>query len=129
VRVWLCQWLNRTDTLICHKAPNLIQALEGLRKNHAPEDHNVIMKLYRQLYGLKLGQREDPIALVNRAQDIATQLSSMNQNVAETQVTSAIVDALEKNPVHETTIKTMLTMGGEITISRLLNAFQNSWDP
>jgi hypothetical protein len=71
------------------------------------------MKLYRQLYGLKLGQREDPIALVNRAQDIATQLSSMNQNVAETQVTSAIVDALEKNPVHETTIKTMLTMGGE----------------
>jgi transposase InsO family protein len=129
VRVWLCQWLNRTDTSICHKAPNLIKALEGLRKNHAPEDHNVIMKLYRQLYGLKLGQREDPIALVNRAQDIATQLSSMNQNVAETQVTSAIVDALEKNPVHETTIKTMLTMGGEITISRLLNAFQNAGTP
>jgi hypothetical protein len=30
VRVWLCQYLNRTDTHIANKSKNLLEALEGL---------------------------------------------------------------------------------------------------
>jgi transposase InsO family protein len=106
-----------------------LEALEGLRQNHAPEDHNSILKLYKRLYGLKLGPREDPIALINRAHDITTQLKDLKEAITESQVCSAVVAALENSPLHSGTVATMQTVGGEITINRLMNAFQNAGVP
>jgi hypothetical protein len=127
--VWLCQYLNRTDTRIAHESPNLMETLESLRTQHAPEDHNSVMSLYKKLFALKLGPREEPVALINRAQDIATQLKNLKEDIRESQISSAVVAALEASPLYESTIKTMQTMGGIITINRLINAFQNTGVP
>jgi hypothetical protein len=125
VKVWLCQGLNRSDSYTVHHSPNLKKALENLRKNHAPEDHNQVIILYKRLYGLKLGPREDPIALINRAQDISTQLKDLKETISEFQVSSAVIAALETSPLYEGTIKALQTIGKEITLNVLLNAFQN----
>jgi hypothetical protein len=125
VKVWLCQGLNRSDSYTVHHSPNLKKALENLRKNHAPEDHNQVIILYKRLYGLKLGPREDPIALINRAHDISTQLKDLKETISEFQVSSAVIAALEISPLYEGTIKALQTIGKEITLNVLLNAFQN----
>jgi transposase InsO family protein len=128
-KTFICQSLNRTDKHIVHESTNVKEALESLRRAHAPEDHNLAMKLYRQLYGLKVGTKETPTALINRAQDIATQLKDVGKEVDESVVSSAVVDALDKSPMYGPTIKTMLTVGGEITLNKLLNTFQNTSTP
>jgi hypothetical protein len=81
------------------------------------------------MFALKLGPREEPVALINRAQDIATQLKNLKEDIRESQISSAVVAALEASPLYESTIKTMQTMGGVITINRLINAFQNTGVP
>jgi hypothetical protein len=123
LKTWILQSLNTADWHVGFHTKSLKQIVEALKYVHSSRDSTNAKQIIADIFDLKPEQGESAQSVITRVKTLNSTLESLNRGLPEELLVTAIQKALKKVPAYEAIVNILETVGTDITMQTLMEAF------
>jgi transposase InsO family protein len=123
IQSWLIQSVNDADFYILYHANSLKEGMEQLQRAHSSSDATTAMMTMQEIFQVKPNPNETAHSIMTRIKTLNSVLLSVNKGLPDELLATAMVKALNQVPAYESVTTTLTTVGKELTIENLQDAF------
>jgi hypothetical protein len=123
IKAILIESVEDADFHIMFHANTLFEAYNGLKQAHSANEATEAMDTQTMIFSLVPEPQEPAHSVITRIRTLNSYLMSLDRPLPQNLLASAAVKALSQVPAYAATINTLKTVGKEITIQVLQDAF------
>jgi hypothetical protein len=123
IKAILIESVEDADFHIMFHASTLFEAYNGLKQAHSANEATEAMDTQTMIFSLVPEPQEPAHSVITRIRTLNSYLMSLDRPLPQNLLASAAVKALSQVPAYAATINTLKTVGKEITIQVLQDAF------
>jgi hypothetical protein len=129
LKTWILQSLTPADWHVGFHCTSLKQIVNDLKHVHSSRDSTNAKQIIADIFDLKPEQGESAQSVITRAKTLNSTLQSLNRGLPDELLVTAIQKALKKVHAYEAVVNILETVGTEITMPTLMEAFSAKVTP